>query len=293
MFEVLITISATLLPVFVYLTMFNVGLTQDLSDIMYYFRDRKFALLMLVANFVLAPLLMWVILSFFPIDPYLRIGLAIFSLCAGAPFLIKLTQEADHEVALGASTMIKLVLGTIVIVPLVLPRLFSEIEIDGFKIAWTLVKQLIFPIILGLLVTRYLPKITGALQPWVAKIGSWTLYLVIAATLAGYFPELRAIWGQGAILIGIGFVLGAFCIGYFMGGISGKENRREVGALATAQRNTAASMIIAAQNFADNPEVLVIITIANTIGIVMLLAIAKVLSKDHKIEIMYTNRKAG
>ncbi|KAA9340545.1 hypothetical protein [Adhaeribacter soli] len=119
------------------------------------------------------------------------------------------------------------------------------------------------------------------------------MYLVIAATLAGYFPELKPIWGQGAILIGIAFVLGAFGIGYFIGGISGKENRREVGALATAQRNTAASMIIAAQNFADNPEVLVIITIANTIGIAMLLGIAKVLSKDHKIEIMYTNRKAG
>ncbi|KAA9340546.1 bile acid:sodium symporter [Adhaeribacter soli] len=172
MFEVLITISATLLPVFVFLTMFNVGLTQDVSDIMYYLGDQKFALLMLVANFVLTPLLMWVILSFFPIDPYLRIGLAIFSLCAGAPFLIKLTQEADHEVALGASTMIKLVLGTIVIVPLVLPRLISEIEIDGFKIAWTLVKQLIFPLLLGLLFARFLPRITGVLQPWVAKIGS-------------------------------------------------------------------------------------------------------------------------
>ncbi|MBK0403965.1 bile acid:sodium symporter [Adhaeribacter sp. BT258] len=293
MFEVLIKISATLLPVFVFLTMFNVGLTQQVSDILYYFRDRKFALLMLVANFVFAPLLMWAILYFFPTDPYLSTGLAIFSLCAGAPFLIKLTQEADHELALGASTMIKLILGTVVIVPLVLPRLISEIEIDGFKIAWTLIKQLILPIILGLLVAKFLPKITGAMQPWVAKIGNWVLYLVIFSTLAGYFPELKGIWGEGAILIGIVFVLGAFGIGYFMGGLTGEDNLQDVGALGTAQRNTAASMIIAAENFANNPEVLVIITIANTIGIAMLLMIAKMLSKDNKIKVIYPDRKMG
>jgi predicted Na+-dependent transporter len=104
MFEILIRIAGIVLPVFVFLTMLNVGLTQKLTDIVKYLKDRKFSLRMLVANFILAPLLMWCMLQLFPLDPYLRAGLTIFSICAGAPFLIKLTQLSEHDMAHGAST---------------------------------------------------------------------------------------------------------------------------------------------------------------------------------------------
>jgi BASS family bile acid:Na+ symporter len=54
--------------------------------------------------------------------------------------------------------------------------------------------------------------------------------------------------------------------------------------LGTAQRNTAAGLIIATQNF-DDPNVLVMLTLANTLGIVMLLLIARALSRDNKVDI--------
>jgi BASS family bile acid:Na+ symporter len=290
MFEILIRIAGIVLPVFVFLTMLNVGLTQKLNDIVKYLKDRHFSIRMLVANFILAPLLMWGLLQFFTVEPYLRIGLSIFSICAGAPFLIKLTQLSEHDLALGASTMITLVLATVIIVPLLLPRIVPQIQIDGILIAWTLLKQLIFPIVLGLVLAKVLPRFVTAVQPWIAKIGNWTLYLIIIATLAGYFPELKKMLGQGALLISIAFILGAFGIGYLLGSRNDKDHLQDIGALGTAQRNTAASMIIAAQNFSDHPEVLVIITIANTLGIAMLLVIARFLSKDNKVKIVMPNK---
>ncbi|WP_461491352.1 bile acid:sodium symporter family protein [Pontibacter sp. HJ8] len=291
MFEILIRIAGFVLPVFVFLTMLNVGLTQQLNDIVKYLRNRKFGLRMLVANFILAPLLMWGMLQIFTLDPYLRVGLTIFSICAGAPFLIKLTQLSEHDLALGASTMITLVLATVALVPLVLPVIVPQIDIDGWTIAWTLLKQLIFPIVLGLILAKVLPDLVHALQPWVAKIGNWALYVMLITTLTGYFPELKEIMGQGAILLGIAFIMGAFCIGYLLGGRDDKDHLQDIGALGTAQRNTAASMIVAAQNFSSHPEVLVIITIANTLGIALLLGIAKFLSKDNKVRIVLLNRK--
>lgn len=290
MFDFFIKTSGIVLPVFVFLTMFNVGLTQKLKDIVRYLRDRRFAIRMLIANFLLAPLLMWGLLQLVPLEYSLRVGLAIFSLCAGAPFLIKLTQQSEHDMALGASTMITLVLATVVIVPLLLPIIIPEIQINGSVIAWTLLKQLIFPIVLGWLLVKVLPKVVKVIQPWVARIGNWTLYLMMIATLVGYFPESKAILGTGAILIGIAFILGAFGIGYFLGGRNDKDDLQDIGALGTAQKNTAASMIIAAQNFSNQPEVLVIITIANAVGIALLLVIAKFLSKDNKVQIVLPNR---
>lgn len=291
MFEILIQISKISLPVFVFLTMFNLGLTQKLSDIVEYLKDRGFGLRMLIANFILAPLLMWVMLRIFHIEPFLSVGFIIFSMCAGSPFLIKLTQLSKHDLALGASTMISLVLGTIIIVPLLLPLVIQQIDINGLLIAWTLVKQLIFPIVLGLILAKLLPGFGASIQPWVTRIGNWTLYILLVAILVGYNPEVKKILGQGAIFVGILFILGTFGLGYLLGGRSDKDHLQDIGALGTAQRNTAASLIIAAQNFSEHPQVLVIITIVNTLGIAILLGMAKILSKDNKIKIMGPDRQ--
>jgi BASS family bile acid:Na+ symporter len=57
-----------------------------------------------------------------------------------------------------------------------------------------------------------------------------------------------------------------------------------VGGLGTAQRNTAAGVIIAIQNFSD-PNVFVMLTLANILGIVMLLIVARFLSRDNKVKL--------
>jgi BASS family bile acid:Na+ symporter len=129
---------------------------------------------------------------------------------------------------------------------------------------------------------QFLPDFAKRAQPWVGWVGNITLYVVIAATLIGYFPNMVSIVGTGAILVGLGFVAAAFGIGYLTG--AGKDHLEDVGGLGTAQRNTAAGLIIAAQNFSD-PNVLVMLTLANMLGIVMLLLIAKALSRDNKVKI--------
>ena len=280
MFEFFRSLVGIVAPIFVISTMLNVGLTQRLSDITGHLKNYPFVLKMLLANFVLAPLVMIVVLTFTSFDPALRDGLLIFALCAGAPFLIKLTQTAEHDVALGAAVMILLIAATVIYVPIVLPMVMYGVAVDGWTIAKTLFLQLLLPIAVGMLAVQFLPVLAKKIQPWVGKLGNITLYVLVAATLIGYFPNMISIVGTGAILVGLAFVAAAFGIGYLMGG--GKDHLEDVGGLGTAQRNTAAGVIIATQNF-DDPNVLVMLTLANTLGIVMLLLIAKRLSRDNKI----------
>lgn len=261
--------------------MLNVGLTQKLSDITGHLKNYPFVLKMLVANFVVAPLLMIVALHFAPFDPALKAGLLIFSLCAGAPFLIKLTQTAKHDLALGAAVMMLLMVVTVVYTPIVLPLVLSGISVDAWAVAKSLLLQLLLPIAAGMLIVKHLPDLAKKAQPWVAWLGNFAMYVLVGATLVGYLPNIISIVGTGAILIGLMFVAMAFGTGYMMG--AGKDHLQDVGGLATAQRNTAAGVIIAVQNFTD-PNVLVMLTLANMLGIVMLLLIAKVLSRDNKVE---------
>jgi BASS family bile acid:Na+ symporter len=278
-FRALVQIAA---PVFVVSTMLNVGLTQKPSEILGHLKNRPFVLKMLLANFVAAPLFMIAMLHFTRFEPALKAGLLIFALGAGAPFLIKLTQTAQHNIALGAAVMLMLMLATVVYMPVVLPLILSGISVDGWAIAKSLFIQLLLPIIVGMLLAQWLTALANKVQPWVAWLGNIALYVLIAATLIGYLPNMISIVGTGAILVGLVFVLGAFGLGYLTG--AGKDHLEDVGALGTAQRNTAAGVVVAIQNFGEYPNVLMIMTLANMLGIVMLLFIAKRMSRDNQVE---------
>ena len=282
MFEFLRSAVQFIAPVFVISTMLNVGLTQKPSDIAGHLKNRPFVLKMLLANFVFAPLLMILALYFAPFDPALKAGLLIFSLGAGAPFLIKLTQTAEHEVALGAAVMMLLMVVTVVYMPVMLPLVLSGVSVDAIAIARSLLLQMLLPIGAGMLVAQHLSGFAKRAQPWVGWAGNVAMYAMVVATLIGYFPNLLNIVGTGAFLVGLAFVAAAFGLGYLAG--AGKDHLEDIGGLGTAQRNTAAGVIIAIQNFKD-PNVFVMLTLANIVGIVMLLFVARALSRDNKVTV--------
>jgi bile acid:Na+ symporter, BASS family len=282
MFQFLRTSIQFIAPVFVICTMLNVGFTQKPSAIAAHLKNWPFVLKMLAANFIFAPLVMIGTLYLVPFDPALKAGLMIFCLGAGAPFLIKLTQTAEHDLALGAAVMMMLMIVTVIYVPLVLPLVLSGVSVNALAIARALLLQMLLPIGVGMLAAQLLPGLSKKLQPLVGGVGNIAMYAMVVATLVGYFPNLLQIIGTGAFLVGLLFVAAAFGFGYLAG--FGKDHLEDVGGLGTAQRNTAAGVIIAIQNFSD-PNVFVMLTLANILGIVMLLILARFLSRDNQVKL--------
>jgi BASS family bile acid:Na+ symporter len=171
---------------------------------------------------------------------------------------------------------------TVGYVPAVLPRVLSGVSVNAMAIAKALLLQMLLPIGVGMLLALLLPLLARTVQPWVGRIGNLAMYAMVVATLIGYFPNLLKIIGTGAFLVGLLFVVAAFGLGYLAGW--GKDHLEDIGGLGTAQRNTAAGVIIAIQNFKD-PNVFVMLTLANILGIVMLLFLAKALSRDNKVKL--------
>lgn len=114
-------------------------------------------------------------LIIFTLPQSLEIGFIIFSMAAGVPFIIRLMQFSEHDIALGAPRLVVLVLGTSVFVPVVLPLVLSGVEINGVQIFLTLVRQLLLPILLGLILNRLFPQFIKTIQPWVGKLSNITL----------------------------------------------------------------------------------------------------------------------
>ena len=70
------------------------------------------------------------------------------------------------------------------------------------------------------------------------------------------FQEIVDTVGTGGILAALIVLAGAFGAGFLVGGRS--EEQRSVLGLGSAQRNLAAAIVVAAQNFADDAEVIAV-----------------------------------
>jgi BASS family bile acid:Na+ symporter len=173
--------------------------------------------------------------------------------------------------------MLLLMLLTVVYVPVALPMLIPGTSVDSWTIAKPLLLMMVGPLVLGTLMVRFFPLFSMAVQPWIGRFANVALYAAIAATLIGYFRSMFEI-GGGPVLVVLVTIAAAFGFGYLAGG--GRDHLEDVGGLGTAQRNTAAGFIIATQNF-DDPDILVMLTVANTLAIVILLFLARALRHDN------------
>lgn len=272
-----------LTPIFVISAMLNVGLTQKPANIFQHLRNWQYLARMALVNFVVVPALMIFFVGVFGIEEPYAIGLVIFSAAAGAPLLIKLTARSENEIAAGATVQMVLMIGTVFIMPVLLPLIIEGVSVDSWAIASGLIMQMILPLALGMVVLTVAEHFTAIIQPWIARISNIALYTMLVATILGNLNALGDLRMLAAIGTGILALLVAFFVGHNTG--LGKETDSQIGALGTAQRNTAAAVIVAQSNFAD-PLVLLTTVLLNTIMMFILLFVATLMSKDIKMALL-------
>lgn len=263
--------------------MFNVGLTQKPSRILTHLRNRQFLIAMLIVNLIVVPAVMIFALRIVPVAPHYEIGLILFGVAAGAPFLIHLTKTSHRDLALGATVLMVLMVGSVLTMPILLPFLIDGITVSAWDIISPMLVQIILPMVVGMLMLQFLESFTAIIQPWVAKLSNIALYALIVAVIVGYAQALLdpEIW----VALGVGFVvlILAFFIGFMMG--DGHDQLKDVGGLGTAQRGTASALIVASSTF-DDPRILVIVTILNILVVVVLILAAKWLSPDNRFSLL-------
>jgi BASS family bile acid:Na+ symporter len=93
---------------FVVTSMLAMGMSLSIAQILQPLKNTRLVILALLANFVLVPLLAYVITLIIPLEQSLQIGLIVLATAAGAPFLPKLVQVAKGDIAFGVGLMVLL-----------------------------------------------------------------------------------------------------------------------------------------------------------------------------------------
>ncbi len=199
-------------------SMLAMGLGLTVAQIIQPLKNARLVILALLANFVLVPLLAYVITLIIPLEESLKIGLIVLSTCAGAPFLILEARGAKASLAVAVGLMTLLMVVTIFYLPLVLPLLLSGVEVDAGAIAQSLIVLMLIPLILGLLVKAHAPDTAKNWAPTMNKIGSLGILILLVVGLGLNLANVISLIGTGGFLALLIFIVGSLLIGFAFGG---------------------------------------------------------------------------
>lgn len=264
--ETLQTLAKLSVLVFVVSSMLAMGLSLTIAQIIAPLRNGILVMKAIAANFIVAPLLAYLILLVIPLSEAQSVGLVLLATAAGAPFLPKLVQASKGNVAFAVGLMVLLMIVTVAYVPLVLPLLLRGVQVDTWSIARSLIVLMLLPLGIGLAVRARYGSRTGSVQRAMAQASNVALIFLFVLGLILNFQNLIGVVGTGAILAALLLIVLTFAAGYLLGGPA--RDTRPVLALGTAQRNIAAALVVGAQNFSD-PDVIVMLMV----GAVLMLAV--------------------
>lgn len=260
---------------FVVSSMLAMGVSLTVQQILGPLRNARLVALTLVANFVLMPLGAIGLARLLHLDSGYGVGLLVLGVAAGAPFLPKLAAIAKGNEAVAVGLMVLLMVLTVGYMPLVMPVLLKGVSVDVARIARSLVLLMLLPLGVGLLVKARYASAAAAARPPLGGIANVSLIAVIALITVTNLEKVAGVLGTRGILAGILFIAWGVGVGYLLGGPD--LDSRRVLALGTAQRNIAAALVVAGQNFSD-PKVVVMVTVVALVGLLLLMSFSRFLS---------------
>ncbi|MEE2570679.1 bile acid:sodium symporter family protein [Pseudarthrobacter sp. J64] len=193
--------------------MFGMGLTLTPPDFAVIAKRPIPVVIGVIAQYAVMPLLGWLIAAALGLPPALAAGVILVGCCPGGTASNVVSYLARGDVALSvAMTTVSTLLAPLLTPVLALWLAGQYMPVDAGSMAWSIVQIVLFPVLLGLVVRVFLPRlVTKALPalPWVSVIA---ITLVVIAVVSG---SAKAIFSAGLLVLvavilhnGLGYALG-------------------------------------------------------------------------------------
>jgi BASS family bile acid:Na+ symporter len=274
--ELLQKATSVAMLIFVLSSMLAMGLGLTVSQIITPLRHARLVVLSLLANFVLMPLAAVALAALLRLDPPLGVGLLLLGTAAGAPFLPKLAQIAEGNLAFAVGLMVLLMVVTVGYLPLVLPVLLPGVSVNPAKIARSLFLLMLLPLAGALAIKARFAVAAARTKAVLDRVSNLSLMLLVVLITVANINNVLAVFGTHGILAGLLFIAVGFGMGWLLGG-PGMDTRRVL-ALGTAQRNIAAALVVGSQSFRD-PKVVVMVVVVAIVSLLVLMPLSRLLAK--------------
>ncbi len=258
---------------FVVTSMLAMSLSLSIQQMIQPLKNVRLVVLALLANFVAVPLFAFAITKVIPLDQSLQIGIILLGTAAGAPFIPKLVQGAKGDVAYAVGLMFLIMVVTIFYLPLILPLLLPGVEVNPWDIARSLIVTMLIPLLVGMAIKSHSPDVADHWAPVMNKISSLSVLILLVVGLGLNISNILNFIGTLGIGAMVLLILGSLAIGMLFGIGSDPGVRSAIG-LSTANRNGAAALLVATQNFSGT-DTLPFVLVGVVLLLLILLPIAK------------------
>jgi BASS family bile acid:Na+ symporter len=244
--------SGPFIPVGLGLIMLGMGVTLSLDDFRRVARFPLLVFLGILLQYTVMPSLGWACAWLFGLPVPFAVGLILVACCPGgtASNVISFLARADVPLSV-TMTALSTLLAVIMTPTLTALLAGSRIDVPGLGLLLSTVQVVILPIVLGLLMKRYLPRVTQAILP-AAPLAAVVLITLIVASIIG--AGKREILEAGPRLIGAVFSLhaGGFLFGYLLARILSRlEIASRTISIEVGMQNSGLGVVLARQNFSS------------------------------------------
>jgi BASS family bile acid:Na+ symporter len=278
--EVLLFASYTGIIIFAITGMLALGFSIPGKVIPGPLTDKKLVLLLLVANFILVPLVAYLLTISLGLPQDISVGLMLVAAAAGVPFLPRIVQVGGDNYSNAGVIALFVTILSVVYIPFILYALVPAETFNLPIILLALIGLLVVPLAAGLMIRSKKEQAAVKFGPWLSKISYAAIIVSFGAVFWVYFDELQQIIGTTGFFAAVILILVAFGIGWLFGAGPGMK---KVLAFGTAQRNLAIAGVIAVLGFTDH-SVLVMVMVTGVIGMVMLILLGKQIRKSEAVK---------
>jgi bile acid:Na+ symporter, BASS family len=245
------------------------GLELNLREAVKALRNVKFVALIVLWSWVVGPALSYLITKVLPLaEPY-AIGLLLACAAPCAPFYPVVVRKARGDVAFAAALLLLTAVGTVVLMPVMLPLMIKGLTVSAWAIAKPLLTLVLTPLVIGIVIRVYSEKAADKLFPVVKKIAGLFTLLVLVFVLVLYGKKMLNSMGSFAIGAQLLFLGGMAAVSYLVG-FGLKQDQRSIMALGMGTRNIAA--VFAVLMAIPNPDPRLVVMVILVVPLSMIVA---------------------
>ncbi|XP_042417327.1 probable sodium/metabolite cotransporter BASS2, chloroplastic [Zingiber officinale] len=237
--------------------MLSMGLTLTFEDFRRCMRNPWTVGVGFLAQYLVKPLLGFVIAMTLKLSASLATGLILVSCCPGGQASNVATYISKGNVALSVLMTTCSTIGAIVMTPLLTKLLAGQlVPVDAAGLAISTFQVVLVPTIVGVLANEYFPKFTKRISTLTPLIGVILTTLLCASPIGQVAEVLKS---QGAqLIIPVAFLhVAAFALGYWLSRLStfGESTSRTI-SIECGMQSSALGFLLAQKHF-TNPLVAV------------------------------------
>ncbi len=229
------------LAIFMAGSLLEMGLKLDLKKAAAALRDVRFMVMALLWSFAIGPALATLLAKVLPLSEPYALGLILLGLAPCAPFVPLLAEKARGDLNDVAAYLLLASVGTIIILPVMIPVLAPALTAD----TWTIAKPLLFfialPLAIGICVRLLNSALADKAHPVVKKVTSVDIIIMLGIVMLLYWRDFLSAVGSFAIGVQILYycLLGAAAYGL---GFGLSHEKKSTLVLGLCTRNVGAAL---------------------------------------------------